>query len=67
MNKSQLQQKIARLEFAHDQLEAELIYIDHLLKSVGFPRGLESAKEVAIELLQDSGQNSQIENEKETF
>lgn len=51
MNKAQLQAKVAKLEFVHDQLEAELQYVDGLLKSVGFPRGLASAKEVALELL----------------
>jgi hypothetical protein len=64
MNKTQLQKKIARLEFVHDQLETELVYLDTLLKSVGFPRGIDSAKEVALELLQDSGnaQKNEIEN-----
>ena len=64
MNKTQLQQKIARLEFIHDQLEAEIVYVDQLLKSVGFPRGLLSAKEVALELI-EAEQESQAENEKE--
>lgn len=63
MNKAQLQQKIARLEFVHDQLEAELMYVDNLLKSVGFPNGLASAKEVAIELLEET---EQAENERES-
>lgn len=54
MTKVQLQKKIARLEFIHDQLESELTYVDDLLKSVGFPRGLESAKEVAFELLEEA-------------
>lgn len=65
MNKAQLQQKIARLEFVYDQLEAELLYVDSLLKSVGFPHGLVSAKEVALELLEESGQETQAENEKD--
>jgi hypothetical protein len=65
MNKVQLQQKIARLEFAHDQLETELTYVDTLLKSVGFPRGLASAKEVALELLEEAEQASQTDNDKE--
>ncbi len=63
MNKTQLQQKIARLEFVHDQMETELTYVDGLLKSVGFPRGLASAKEVALELLEES--NHPAENEKD--
>ncbi len=52
MNKSQLQKKIDRLEFEQDQLETELVYVDTLLKSVGFPDGLASAKEIALELLE---------------
>ncbi len=67
MNKAQLKTKIARLEFIHDQLETELMYVDSLLKSVGFPRGLASAKEVALELLQETGQESPADNEKENL
>ena len=53
MTKGQLQKKIAYLEFVHDQLTAELEYVDKLLKEIGFPNGLKSAKLVAIELLKD--------------
>lgn len=52
MTKKQLEKKIAYLEFVHDQLESELSYVNELLKSVGFPRGLDSAKAVALELLE---------------
>lgn len=52
MTKKQLQKKMAYLEFVHDQLESELLYVNELLKSVGFPRGLDSAKAVALELLE---------------
>lgn len=62
MNKTQIQQKIARLEFIQDQLETELVYVDDLLKSVGFPKGLESAKEVAEEMLE---QNHDSQNESQ--
>lgn len=51
MTKAQLEKKIAKLEFIQDQLETELYYIDGLLKSVGFPQGIASAKDVALELL----------------
>ncbi len=61
MNKAQLEKKIAYLEFVHDQLEMELIYVDDLLKSVGFPQGLASAKEVALELLE----NEEVDHGKE--
>jgi len=51
-SKKQLYKKLAYLEFMHDQLESELSYTNLLLKSVGFPKGLDSAKAVALELLE---------------
>lgn len=48
--KTQLMRKVARLESMHDQLVTELRYIDVLLRSLGFPDGLASAKLVAEEL-----------------
>jgi hypothetical protein len=65
MNKAQLEKKIAYLEFVHDQLETELVYVDGLLKSVGFPQGLDSAKEVALELLQTEEMGQERGNESE--
>jgi len=53
MNKSQLDKRISRLETVHDQLESEIQYIDKLLKSIGFPHGIESAKQVALEILEN--------------
>lgn len=47
----QLNKKIAYLEFVQDQLETEITELDGLLRSVGFPEGLASVKEVAQELL----------------
>ena len=46
-----LQKKVAKLEFEQDQLLTEMEYIDHLLRSVGFPEGLESVKFTAQEML----------------
>ena len=66
MNKKQLEQKIARLESIHDQLESELIYVDNLLRSVGFPQGIESVKAVALELLEESTIESSSDNERES-
>lgn len=57
MTKKQLEKKMAYLEFVHDQLESELSYVNELLKSVGFPRGLDSAKAVALELLEAETQS----------
>jgi len=55
--KKQLQKKLAYLEFVQDQLESELSYVNELLKSVGFPKGLDSAKAVALELLETENSN----------
>lgn len=53
MDAKELEKKIAKFEFINDQLESELAYIDKLLKSIGFPHGLQSAKEVAEQMLQE--------------
>lgn len=52
-SKEQLIKRMAYLEFVEDQLSSELIYLDRLLRNVGFPRGLLSVKEVARDILQD--------------
>lgn len=65
MTKTQLEKKIAKLEFIHDQLESELLYVDNLLKSVGFPQGLASAKEVALELLENGEEEHSEKYESE--
>lgn len=54
MNKVQLEKKIAKLEFLQDQMQAEWEYIDFLLRQVGFPRGIQSAKEVALQILEET-------------
>jgi len=51
MEKEELLQEMARLEFVNDQLEAEVSDIDHLLRKVGFSEGLVSAQKAAEELL----------------
>lgn len=51
MNTSQLQQRLAYLEFVQDQLETEVTELDRLLRSIGFPQGLSSIKEIAHEIL----------------
>lgn len=53
MTKGQIRKRIAYLEFVHDQLSTEMAHVDRLLKEIGFPDGLKSAKTVAIELLKD--------------
>ena len=58
-NKKDLLKKIAYLEFVEDQLSTELNYMDVLLKSVGFPRGVASVKEVARDILHDRSQDTE--------
>jgi hypothetical protein len=48
--KQKLLTRIAQLEFQNDQLGAELLYDDQLLKAVGFTDGLASVKAAALEL-----------------
>ncbi len=52
MENRELEKEIARLESLNDQLMTEISYINELLKLSGFSRGLESLKEVAIEMIE---------------
>jgi hypothetical protein len=52
MNKQQLEKKVAQLEFANDQLIAEIHYLDELMRQVGFTEGLQSLKSTAVELFE---------------
>lgn len=51
MTKAKLYKKLAYLEFVQDQLETEVLELNKLLQSVGFPQGLASVKQVAEELI----------------
>jgi hypothetical protein len=51
MNETEILKKIGELEFVHDQLSMEIVYLDRLLRSVGFPDGINSAREVAEDIL----------------
>ncbi|MEM7176028.1 MAG: hypothetical protein AAF443_08965, partial [Chlamydiota bacterium] len=50
-NKDSSKMAMGRLESKLDLLEAELFYVDHLLRRVGFPAGIETLKAAAEELL----------------
>jgi len=52
MNQRQLTAEIARLESVNDHLQTEVTYIDDLLRLSGFSRGIESLREVAIEMIE---------------
>ncbi len=41
-----LKQKISELEFANDQLASELIYLDGLMRAIGFTDGLATEKQL---------------------
>jgi hypothetical protein len=47
--------RIAYLEFVNDQLLTELKYVDQLLRSIGFPEGLETVKKAAREIQEMEG------------
>jgi hypothetical protein len=53
MDKQQLLKRISELESLNDQLQAEIRYLDHLLKQIGFEEGLKSLKAAAREILDE--------------
>ncbi len=52
MNKEEMLKKISELESINDQLQAEIRYLDHLLREVGFEEGLKTLKFAAQELIE---------------
>lgn len=55
MNQLELQKRVAYLEFVNDQLSSEIEELDTLLRLIGFPNGLVSAKNVAQEMIDEQG------------
>ena len=53
MDEEQLLRKMSELESMNDQLQAEIRYLDNLLKDVGFEEGLKTLKVAAEELLDE--------------
>jgi hypothetical protein len=51
MTKAQLLKKIAYLESVNDQLNTEVVYVDHLMRLIGFSEGLVTVKATAQEIL----------------
>jgi hypothetical protein len=47
----EMQGKVASMESKLDQLESELVYVNHLLLEVGFPDGVQGLKEALEEVL----------------
>jgi hypothetical protein len=59
MKEQDIVKRIAQLEFIHDQLSAEILHLDRLLRSVGFPDGIRSAREVAREIIEAEGKGDE--------
>jgi len=51
MTKTQLLKKIAYLESVNDQLSTEVVYVDQLMRLIGFSEGLITVKATAQEIL----------------
>ena len=51
MRQKELLKKIAKLESIHDQLAAELHYLESLTRALGFADGLKTLKAAALEML----------------
>lgn len=49
-----LEQKLSQLESKIDHLETEFSYLNELLVRVGFDEGIQTLKEAAQEILQES-------------
>lgn len=52
MKHKDLLKKLAKLETVNDQLAAELHYLEHLAKALGFAEGLKTLKAAALEMLE---------------
>lgn len=51
-----LKKRVSELESINDQLQAEIRYLDQLLKKIGFEKGLSTLKFAAQELLDQQQQ-----------
>lgn len=56
MKNKDLLKKIAKLESMNDQLAAELSYLEHLTRALGFAEGLKTLKAAALEMLETDHQ-----------
>ncbi len=52
MKNKDLLKKIAKLESLNDQIAAELNFLEHLAKALGFAEGLKTLKAAALEMLE---------------
>lgn len=61
MTKEQMLKKISELESINDQLQAEIRYLDQLLRGIGFEDGLKTLKFAAQELIEHDPQEEEEE------
>jgi hypothetical protein len=59
MKEKALLKKIAKLESQNDQLAAELHYLEHLARALGFAEGLKTLKAAALEMLDSDPKKNQ--------
>lgn len=58
-----MMQKIAKLETVNDQLAAEIQYLEHLTRALGFAEGLATLKAAALEMLEAEQQKKSPRSE----
>lgn len=61
MEKEELESKLSKLETINDQLQAEIYYLNKLLKQVGFDEGIETLRSAAMELLEIEQKEGKID------
>jgi len=67
MKNKDLLKKIAKMESINDQLAAELNYLEHLARALGFAEGLKTLKAAALEMLESENKRQvQIEGQGES-
>ncbi len=64
MKHKDLLKKIAKLESMNDQLAAELNYLEHLTRALGFAEGLKTLKAAALEML-ETDHEKQVKTEND--
>lgn len=64
-----LEERLQALTATRDELMSELIYVDHLMRSIGFTDGLSTVKQTAKQMckkeLSQNPQNPLLHNEDE--
>ncbi|HSX26079.1 MAG TPA: hypothetical protein VLE89_03625 [Chlamydiales bacterium] len=59
--------KIAKLETINDQLAAEIHYLEHLARALGFAEGLKTLKAAALEMLETDPKKETPTDEESQF